>query len=107
MSPPWPGRSLRPLLGGRQASVRDVALIENDEDYLGLRLRSLVTERYKFTTYAGQPFGELFDLAQDPGELHNLWHDPDRRSLRHDLHVSLIDELVLTDSTLPRRLSHA
>lgn len=105
--PPWPGRSLVPLLTSDRAAVREAVVVENDEDYLGLRLRTLVTDRWKLTTYAGQPFGELFDLAGDPGELHNRWDDPAYRSVRDDLRLRLLDELVLTDSALPRRLAHA
>lgn len=105
--PPWPGHSLVPILTGQAPSVRDATIVENDEDYLGLRLRTLVTERWKVTMYAGQTFGELFDLAEDPGELHNRWNDPAYRSIRDDLRVRLLDEIVLTDNALPRRLAHA
>lgn len=107
MLPPWPGRSLAPLLRGERDSVQEAVVVENDEDYLGLRLRTLVTDRYKVTTYAGQPFGELFDLAEDPDELHNRWDDPAYRSIREELRLGLLDELIRTDSVLPRRLSHA
>ena len=41
--PAWPGRSLRPLLMGEAVTVQDSVVVENDEDYLGLRLRTLVT----------------------------------------------------------------
>jgi arylsulfatase A-like enzyme len=82
-------------------------VVENDEDYLGLRLRSLITERYKVTAYPGQEYGELFDLREDPGELHNLWHDPASRELKRNLLIRLMERLVETDSRLPRRVSHA
>lgn len=107
MLPPWPGRSLAGMLTGSGASVREVALIENDEDYLGLRLRTLVTERWKITTYAGQPFGELFDLVNDPGEMRNRWDDPAYLAVRDELRQRLLDEIVSTDNVLPRRLAHA
>lgn len=107
MLAPWPGRSLAPQLMQAEAAGRDAVLIENDEDYLGLRLRTIVTDRYKLTVYAGQPFGELFDLQDDPGELWNRYHDPEYRAVREELRARLLDELVLTDSRLPRRQSHA
>jgi len=105
--PACPGKSLAPLLRGEVEQVRDAALIENDEDYLGLRLRTLVTARYKLTTYSGQPYGELFDLQEDPAELYNRWHDPACARLRDDLRLALLDEIVRTDNVLPRRLCHA
>ncbi|HEY63275.1 MAG TPA: sulfatase-like hydrolase/transferase [Caldilineae bacterium] len=105
--PPWPGHSLRPILEGREKAVRDTAFIEHDEDCLGLRLRTLVTERYRLTWYAGQPYGELFDLQEDPQELHNLWDDPAYRPVRDELTAQLLDQVIMSDSRLPRRLSRA
>ena len=76
----WPGRPLTPLLTGAADSVQDAIIIENDEDYIGLRLRTLVTDTHQLTVYVGddgeQEYGELFDTESDPGQLHNLWHDP-------------------------------
>jgi len=105
--PAWPGRALTPILTGEAETVQDAVVVENDEDYLGLKLRTLVTKRYKLTLYGGQPFGELFDLQTDPDELHNRWADPAYQPVRTELTRRLLDELVRTDSVLPRRLSHA
>jgi hypothetical protein len=108
-----PGRSLVPLLTGESASVQDAVMIENDEDYLGLRLRTLVTETHQLTVYVGedgeQPFGELWDLHADPGQLHNLWFSAEtaHRTLKADLTGRLLSDLVRTDNRLPRRLCHA
>jgi arylsulfatase A-like enzyme len=33
------------------------------------------TERWKYIHYPGKPRGELYDLADDPHELHNLYQD--------------------------------
>jgi arylsulfatase A-like enzyme len=106
-----PGRSLAPLLAGHVRRVQDAVLVENDEDYLGLRLRTLVTETHQLTAYYGedgeQRFGELFDRREDPGQLHNLWHDAGAQALKRELKERLLAEVVRTDSRLPRRLSHA
>ncbi len=109
--PAWPGRSLAPLLLGQTDAVQDSIVVENDEDYLGLRLRTLVTPTHKITTYTGhrapEPYGELFDLANDPHELHNLWHSPTHGALRQELIEQLHHRLIETDVALPRRLGHA
>jgi len=105
--PPWPGISLAPQLRAEAESLQDSVVVENDEDYLGLRLRTLVTDRYQITAYPGQPYGELFDLQEDPGELSNLWDDPGHQDLKKDLLIRLLERLVETDNRLPRRLSHA
>jgi arylsulfatase len=105
--PPWPGRSIVPLLTGQAHSVQDSVIAENDEDYLGMRMRTLITKDYHMTVYAGQPYGELFDLRNDPDQLQNLWDDPNSRSMKRDLQTLLLDRLAATDNVLPRRLSHA
>lgn len=107
MLPPWPGRALRAQLTGAADRVQEAVIVENDEDYLGLRLRTLVTDRYKLTAYPGESFGELFDLAEDPFEQCNLWDDPACQRLRRNLTVQFFDLYVGQESTLPRRLSHA
>ena len=109
-APAWPGRSLLPCLTeGR--TVQESVVVENDEDYLGLRLRTLITPTHKVTTYTGhrgaEPFGELFDLEHDPNELHNLWSKADHEETKRRLIERLHYRLVETDSAAPRRLSHA
>ena len=103
--------SLAPLLRGESDTIQDAVVIENDEDYLGLRLRTLVTPTHKLTTYTShrgaEPYGELFDLASDPHELHNLWNDAASQTLKRDLIAQLHHRLTATDVATPRRLGHA
>ncbi|MCC7352851.1 MAG: sulfatase-like hydrolase/transferase [Anaerolineae bacterium] len=99
--PPWPGHSLRPLLEGGTQTLQDRVLIEQDSPEHSLRARTLVTERYRITCYAGQEYGELFDLQEDPDELYNLWADPGRRPLRNILITQLLDEMLVDSSLVP------
>ena len=55
--PRLPGKSLVPLLTGRADAVQDAVLIENDEDYRGLSLRTLVTGGAIYTRYRGNRYG--------------------------------------------------
>ena len=103
----WPGRSMRPLLEGEVARIQDSVIAENDADYLGMRMRTLITKDHHITIYAGESFGELYDLASDPDQLHNLWNDPSSRELKRDLQVQLMHRFAETDNTLPRRMGHA
>jgi arylsulfatase A-like enzyme len=105
--PPWPGRSLVPVLRGKDKTGAERTLVEMDEDYLGFKMRTLVTRRYRITQYSGQPYGELFDLENDPQELHNLWNDPAHRELRDGLRLELLDEVLRTDSSLPRQINRS
>ena len=60
--------------GGR-ASARDHAVVENRHNPTTMCLNTCVDARWKITAYLGRPYGELFDLVNDPGEVHNLWDD--------------------------------
>lgn len=55
----------------------------------------------------GEQYGELFDLENDPHELHNLWDSPQHQDLKRDLLIELMERTVLTDSAVPRRSCHA
>ena len=102
-----PGKSLVSLLKGEKKKLHDSVLIENDEDYLNLKLRTLVTERYKITIYQGEGYGELFDFKDDPDEYENLWHSQPHQTLKKELSQNLLHKIVETDDPLPRRLCHA
>jgi len=105
--PPWPGRTLVPILTGRAPAESGSALVEEDEDYLGLKLRTLVTKRYRLTVYSGQSYGELFDLKTDPKELHNLWNDPALSKVKQQLTEELLQKIIQTDFSLPRQRSRS
>jgi len=100
---PWPGRSLVPILEGGEDSRSGQALVEDDQDNLGIRLRTLVTDRYRLTAYSDQTYGELFDLHEDPSELRNRWDDPAYQGIRDELRLALLDKIMSTDYALPRR----
>jgi arylsulfatase A-like enzyme len=63
------------LLTGEANSVRDYAIVECIDDPAKLRLKTIVTEDRKLTWYCGHDYGELYDLASDPGEIVNRWND--------------------------------
>ena len=105
---PWPGHSLLPLLTGEADAVQDSGVAELDEDYLGLQLRTLITRDHWMTVYGGdRAHGELYDLRDDPHQLHNRWDDPAMGSVKRELQAELMYRLIETDSVLPRRLCHA
>ena len=95
-----PGISWLPALSGTTYQARDSVVIENDNVSLGVRQRSLVTDRYRLSCYAGMPdteSGELFDLQADRHECHNRWHDPAYADVRTDLQQRLLT--AYTDDT--------
>ena len=103
-SPPtWPGESLRPLLTTDADPRNRSTVIETDEDYLGIWPRTLMTDRYKFTVYPDQEYGELFDLHEDPGELHNRWDDAAYAEVKRRLYEEFVERLVLQEGAVPSR----
>lgn len=76
------GRSLLPLMTGREDGQDRYALSENYRDgYAGRMIR---TPRWKYFFYTdGEEY--LYDLLADPGEVHNLVKDPQLRTLADEL----------------------
>lgn len=70
------GVNALPLLRGQTTRLREATLVECIDDPHKLRLKTIVTDNRKLTWYAGQPYGELYDLEADPREKINRWDDP-------------------------------
>lgn len=105
------GLSLLPWLEGRQAPPprRRGMVIESeqprqtDPGLPRLRVRSLVTDRWRITLSNHAQAGELYDLREDPLETRNLWASADARTQRESLLLQLVQEMLdLSDeSPLP------
>lgn len=65
--------------------VRTWTICENHHGATHFHMRSYVNQRYKITVYHDGADGELFDLAEDPGEIDNLWHNPAAAELKSKL----------------------
>lgn len=84
------GRSLLPLLRGNTPEEwRDAWLDNYDMTYLERDfMRMIRTDDWKLVTHSTSEH-ELFDLANDPGELQNLYSRPEVKSVRRDLEARL------------------
>jgi len=100
------GRSLVEQVMGRSARAHDEVYVEDDVDALGLRLRTVVTERWKCTAYAGEDYGEIYDLKNDPNEFENLW-DSGPPGVKRELLGRLLDIVMRHQDWLPPKTSHA
>lgn len=103
---PWhgiQGRSLLPLVDDSAETWRDSLLIEEEGQryYMGfpdrVRMRTLLTHRYRLSIYDGVDWGELYDREQDPDEVRNLWRAPASTAFR----------LELTDALTRSMIAHA
>ena len=62
----------------------------------------IVTERWRYTIYAGHDWGELYDLCQDPNETHNLWQSDAHAPVRAELSERLAHHLIRQMDESPR-----
>ena len=94
---PWgaQGRTIMPLLTGEKDKVRDFAFAE----YFNQKM--IRTHDWKLIYHAGQPYGELFNLKEDPNEFRNRYDDPECREVRDTMMRQLLDHLVATENPMP------
>jgi len=70
---------------GKREQARSHAICEFRHEPTTIHQKTYVDERYKITVYYNQTYGEMFDLRNDPGELHNLWDEPGYERLKSEL----------------------
>jgi len=88
---------------GTKSSVRDHAIVEFRHEPTTIHQKTYVNERYKLTVYYNQTYGELFDLQEDPGEIRNLWDEPEYAELKSELLLKYIwAELGKESMPMPR-----
>ena len=95
------GEDLLPVLGGSNDFADRSIVIESTTQYpyLGfddlVSVTSLIDARWRLSVWQGFEWGELYDVANDPGEIVNLWDNPDyaeiQKSLLHRLVIRLQD----------------
>jgi arylsulfatase len=64
----------------------------------------LRTDRHKIVVAHGLETGELYDLASDPTETHNLWASPDHAAVKMNMLQRLCDKMAFTADPLPARM---
>ncbi len=75
---------------GEAGHARDHVIVENRHQPTTLHVKTYVDERYKLTVYYNRGYGELFDLARDPGEVNNLWSEPGHAGLKAALVMKML-----------------
>lgn len=77
--PSLEARSLLPALEGKPFPGRQYVFAEQARDGILQETEFMTMVRsqdWKLVHFLGEPFGQLFDLKNDPGEIRNLWDDP-------------------------------
>ena len=87
------GRSLLPVISGAQRGKQAV--------FSEFPTTKMVRTRdWKLVHYVGAPYGELYNLKEDPHELHNRWDDPSCLAARSEMQGRLADWFVRTEDQL-------
>jgi arylsulfatase len=101
------GESLLPVMANDQPLSRADLLVEEEgqRTMFGFkgrtRMRTLLTATHRLSVYEGQEWGEIYDLAADPDENHNLWDDPSSGALRQTLLHSLALAMIRYSDSSP------
>ncbi|MCL2664596.1 MAG: sulfatase-like hydrolase/transferase [Defluviitaleaceae bacterium] len=88
---------------GTKKSARDWIVCEHNHERGAVNLRTFVDHRYKLTVYLNMEHGDLYDLQEDPCELHNRWNDPAYEKIKAGLmHKFLLAEMEREPKFMPR-----
>ncbi|OED34124.1 sulfatase [Chromatiales bacterium (ex Bugula neritina AB1)] len=102
------GRDITPLVMNEPAAGREQLLVEYEDGMVRFgfdqpaMVRSLLSKDHRLTLYKGQPFGELYNLSDDPFESHNRFDDTDYRAVKASLTESLAQQMMHAMETSPR-----
>lgn len=92
---------------GANAKARDHVVVENRFSPTTVHIKTYIDERYKLTVYYNRPYGNLYDLQEDPDEFNNLWDDHEARDLKHErIRKLLFAEMGKEPMWMPR-IAHA
>ena len=95
----------RPITAQRQdvySEYYNSSIMFSDPE-LRANLTMVRTDRHKLVVAHGRGEGELYDLAEDPGEAINRFFDPAYREVKLDMLCRLTDRMAFTADPLPER----
>ncbi len=92
---------------GDSEQARNNIICEHRHQPTEFHLRTFITEQYKMTVYRDQPYGELYDLKNDPDEMINHWDDPEFASIKATLLHQFINAELCREPTRQPRIAHA
>lgn len=89
------------------AAARNFVLCENRHNPRMPHVETYIDRDHKVTVYREADFGELFDLANDPGEINNLWNDPASQGLKTSMLLAMVQGIMRSEPTRMRRIAGA
>jgi arylsulfatase A-like enzyme len=98
---PFSGKTLLDLCRGNAKEWRKVAYVESYNAIwstnVGDWARTVRTKRYRYTYYANNNGEQLFDLANDPDETHNLIGNKKFSGIHKELKDELFEKIIMQD----------
>lgn len=94
--PGMEGRSFAGVLRGEVHRHREAVIVERISVLAegAMKVKMLVTEDWKLLHYGSSPYGELYDVRNDPEDLNNLWEDPAYAEVKQQLIERLLATLI-------------
>jgi len=101
------GLSFLNTLSGGQGKREDLLIECNDGSARfgfdkAARIRSVVSQNWRYTLYLGEEWGELYNLKDDPDETQNLWDSEAHKDIRLALSERLNQHLTNQMDESPR-----
>jgi arylsulfatase A-like enzyme len=93
VAPEIQGQNLGAAISGKAQSYRDDIYAESGA------VKMLRGRQYKLVYYPGQIYGELYNIIDDPDEIHNLYDDPRYRENRVRRTGDLLNRLIHMEAT--------
>jgi len=97
------GKSQLKVITGEVSTVRDSAITSYDAHDRGIDIKCMRTKNHKLVVFAGENYGELYDLDADPHELNNLYFDLSYSEIKAQLFEKLCHRMILDQDPLPER----
>ena len=101
------GQKLTGIVAEDAASEHDGMIVEQttQRPWAGyarpFRVRSFVDARWRITYWSDVEWGELYDLANDPHEVVNLWNEPSARAKKAELAERMLVKTIALQDWAP------
>lgn len=101
------GRSLLTAMQKPEQFKRDFLVVEEEGQRImfgfkhRVRMRTLISARYRLSLYEGADWGELYDLELDPDEIVNRWETPEYQTIKNELLQALVQTMIEYSETSP------
>ena len=105
------GKDLTKILFDGEFAPYDGILIQQQTtiplpgDTQHMRVKTYVDKEWRLSYYSGKDWGELYNIKDDPDEIHNLWSSNRHRTIRLELINRMFETMVEGESQSPLQVN--